>query len=103
MEVLLVAQNWAEPARLMVERLLLDVGADGLSGLWSLAKAAQQATLRLALDPYADPDLSMTHAAMDLGEVLEELEWSDPAVATLAVAVDMGDTRSVFTPGIAER
>ena len=73
-----MAQNWAEPARLMVERLLLDVGADGLSGLWSLAKAAQRATLRLALDPHADPDLSMTHAAMDLGELLEELEWSDP-------------------------
>jgi hypothetical protein len=91
LEVVLVAQNWAEPARLMVERLLLDVGADGLSGLWSLAKAAQQATLRLALDPYADSDLSMTHAAMDLGELIEELEWSNPAVATLAVAVDMGD------------
>jgi hypothetical protein len=85
-----MTQNWAEPARLMVERLLLDGGAYGLSGLWSLAKAAQQATLRLALDPAADPDLSMTHAAMDLGELLEELEWSDPAIATLAVSVDLG-------------
>ena len=90
LEVVLVTQNWADPARLMVQRLLLNVGSDRLSGLWSLAKAAQQATLRLALDPYADPDLSMTHAAMDLGELLEELEWSDPAVASLAVAVDMG-------------
>jgi hypothetical protein len=85
-----MAQNWAEPARLMVERLLLDHGSGGLSGLWSLAKAAQQATLRVALDPHADPDLSMTHAAMDLGELLEELEWADPTVATLAVAVEMG-------------
>ena len=86
-----MAQNWAEPARLMVERLLLDGGGDGLSGLWSLAKAAQRATLRLALDPWADPDLSMTHAAMDLGELLEELEWCDPAVVTRAVSVDLGD------------
>lgn len=69
-----MTQNWAEPARLMVERLLLDSDTYGLSGLWSLAKAAQQATLRLALDPAADPDLSMTHTAMDLGEALEELE-----------------------------
>lgn len=28
---------------------------------------------------------------MDLGELLEELEWSHPAVPTLAVAVDLGD------------
>jgi hypothetical protein len=33
----------------------------------------------------------MTHAAMDLGELLEELEWSDPVVATRAVPVDLGD------------
>jgi hypothetical protein len=91
LEVVSMAQNWAEPARLIVERLLLDVAADGLSGLWSLAKAAQRATLRLALDPYADPDLSMAQAAMDLGELLEELEWSDPAVVTRSVSVDLGD------------
>ena len=84
-------EYWAGPARLMVERLLLDAGGYGLSGLWSLAKAAQQATLRLALDPAVDPDLSMTHAAMDLGELLEELEWSHPAVPTCAVAVDLGE------------
>lgn len=90
-EVGVVTENWAEPARMMVQRLLLDAGPDGLSGLWSLAKAAQQATLRLALDPAADPDLSMTHAGMDLGELLEELEWSHPAVPTLAAAVDLGD------------
>jgi hypothetical protein len=84
-------QNWAEPARLMVERLLLDVGASQLSGLWSLTKAAQQVALRLALDPAVDSDLSMTHAAMDLAEALEELEWSDPAIAAVAVALDLGD------------
>ena len=86
-----MARNWTEPARLMVERLVFDGGGDGLSGLWSLAKAAQRATLRLALDPSADPDLSMTHAAMDLGELLEELEWFDPAVVTRSVSVDLGD------------
>jgi len=86
-----MARNWTEPARLMVERLVFDGGGDGLSGLWSLAKAAQRATLRLALDPPADPDLSMTPAAMDLGELLEELEWFDPAVVTRSVSVDLGD------------
>jgi len=86
-----MARNWTEPARLMVERLVFDGGGDGLSGLWSLAKAAQRATLRLALDPSADPDLSMTPAAMDLGELLEELEWFDPAVVTRSVSVDLGD------------
>jgi hypothetical protein len=54
-EVFSMTQNWVEPARVMVERILLDVGGDGLSGLWSLAKAAQRASLRLALDPSADP------------------------------------------------
>jgi MFS family permease len=33
----------------------------------------------------------MTCAAMDLGELLEELEWADPAVPTEAVAVHLGD------------
>jgi hypothetical protein len=86
-----VTENWAGPSRAMVERLLLDAGADGLAGLWSLAKAAQLATLRVALDPAADPDLSMTHAAMDLGELLEELEWVHPDARAGAVAVDLGD------------
>ena len=84
-------QNWTEPARLMIERLVVDAGAHELSGLWSLTKAAQQAALRLALDPAVDSDLSMTHAAMDLAEALEELEWSDPAICSVAVALDLGD------------
>ena len=37
----------------------------------------------------------MTHAAMDLAEALEELEWSDPAIATLAVALDLGNPPAV--------
>jgi hypothetical protein len=91
-EVDVVAENWAGPARLMVQRLLAGASGDGgLSGLWSLAKAAQLATLRLALDPATDPDLAMTHAGMDIGEVLEELEWAHPDVRLLAVAVDLGE------------
>lgn len=95
LEVMVMPQNWAEPARLMVERLLLDAGAHQLSGLWSLTKAAQQAALRLALDPAVDSDLSMTHAAMDLAEALEELEWSDPAICSVAVALDLDDPPAV--------
>jgi hypothetical protein len=91
LEVVLDGRELGEPARLMVEQLVLDGGGDGLSGIWSLAKAAQRATLGLAADPLADPDLSMTQAAMDLGELLEELEWSDPAVVTRSVSVDLGD------------
>ena len=89
-EVGVMTENWAEPARMMVERLLLDAGASGLSGLWSLAKAAQQATLRLALDPAADPDLSMTHAGMDLGELLEACQAAGPDPTAAA-----GDVRRV--------
>lgn len=87
----MLPQYWAEPARLMVERLLLEAGPDQLAGLWSLTKTAQQASLRLALDPVVDFDLSMTQAAMDLAEALEELEWSDPAIGTVAIALDLGD------------
>jgi hypothetical protein len=86
-----MSENWAEPARLMVQRSTADAGRDGLSRLWSLAKAAQQATLRLALDPSADRDLSIARAAMDLGELLEELEWSHPDIAGRSVALELGD------------
>lgn len=86
-----MTESWAEPARLMVARLVHDPGVAGLPGLWSLAKAAQRAALLVALDLSADADLSMTHVAMDLAEALEELEWSDPAIAAGAVALDLGD------------
>jgi hypothetical protein len=36
----------------------------------------------------------MTHAAMDLREVLEELEWAHPAVAMLAAGVNVADPLS---------
>jgi hypothetical protein len=92
LEVFSMTQNWDEPARLTIERLMLEAeAAHDLSGLWSLLKAAQQPTLRLAMNPLADPDLSMTHAAMDLREVLEELEWAHPAIPMMAVAVDVGE------------
>lgn len=86
-----MTESWTEPARLMVQHLVRDPGVAGLPGLWSLAKAAQRAALLVALDPSADADLAMTQAAMDLGELLEELEWADPAIPSLAVAVDLGD------------
>jgi hypothetical protein len=85
-----MTQNWDEPDQTAIEWLMLEAeAAHDLSGLWSLVKAGQQATLRIVLDSIADPDLSMTHAAMDLREVLEELEWAHPAVPMMADTVDV--------------
>jgi hypothetical protein len=95
MEVFSMTQNWDAPHWTTIEWLMLEgEAAHGLSGLWSLVKAAQHATLRIALDPAADPDLSMTHAAMDLREVLEELEWAHPAFPMMVVPVDVGEPLS---------
>jgi hypothetical protein len=76
---------WTRPACLLVDRL-----GPGFEGLWSLVYAAQHGALRLALDRQADGDLSLTLAAMDLGEALEELEWAHPQLPAIAVAVDLG-------------
>ena len=76
---------WMQPARVLVDRL-----DHGLAGLWSLTYAAQHGALRLALDRDVDGDLSLTLAAMDLGEALEDLEWAHPDLPTVAVAVDLG-------------
>jgi hypothetical protein len=90
-----MTQNGDEPDQTPIDWLVLEAEtAHDLSGLWSLVIAAQQATLRIALDPSADSDLSMTHAAMDLREVLEELEWAHPAVPMLADAVKVGEPLS---------
>jgi len=90
-----MTQKWDEPARLNIAWLMSEAeAAHDLSGLWSLVKAAQQATRALALNPSTDPDLSMTHPAMDLREVLEELEWAHPAVP-MAGAVDVGQTPAI--------
>jgi hypothetical protein len=79
LEVFSMTQNRDEPVRMTIDWVILEAdAAHDLSGLWSPVKAAQQLTLRLALDPSADPDLSMTHLVMDLREVLEELEWGTP-------------------------
>lgn len=76
---------WTQPARVLVD------GVDGgLAGLWSLVFAAQHGALRLALDRGLDSDLSLTLAAMDLGEALEDLEWAHPDLPTVGVAVDLG-------------
>jgi len=76
---------WTEPARVLVDRT-----DHGLAGLWSLVFAAQHGALRLALDRHLDGDLSLTLAAMDLGEALEDLEWASPDLPAVAVAVDLG-------------
>ena len=80
-----VSTLWTRPARVLVDR-----AAPDLPGLWSLLYAAQRGALRLALDTRADGDLSLTLAAMDLGEALEELEWNHPDLAGGAVALDLG-------------
>ena len=76
---------WTEPAQVLVDRLEAD-----LVGLWSLTYAAQHGTLQLALDPGLDRDLSLTLTAMDLGDALEDLEWTHPDLPTAAVALDLG-------------
>lgn len=90
-----MTQNNDEPDQAAIAWLMLEVeAAHDLAGLWSLVKAAQQATLRIALDPVAGTDLSMTHAAMDLREVLEELEWAHPGVPMMADVLDVGEPLS---------
>jgi len=83
--VVAVSVPWTVPARVLVERL-----DDGLDALWSLVYAAQIGTLHLAVKPELDADLSLTQAAMDLGEAVEELEWAHPDLPAGAVAVDLG-------------
>ena len=62
----------------------------GMEGLWSLIYAAQRGVLRLALDPHLDRDLSLTFAAIDLGEAIGELEWAYPQLPATSPAVDLG-------------
>jgi hypothetical protein len=76
---------WTQPARVLVDGL-----DGGFEGLWSLVFAAQHGALRLALDRGMDDDLSLTLAAMDLGEALEDLEWAHPDLPAVAVALDLG-------------
>jgi hypothetical protein len=66
-----------------------------LAGLWSLVFAAQHGALRLALDRGLDGDLSLTLAAMDLGEALEDLEWAVDLGPAPADAVS--DCRAAIT------
>jgi hypothetical protein len=61
-EVFSMTQNWGEPVRMTIEWMMFEAeAAHDPFRVWSLVKAAQQLTLRLALDPSTDPDLSMTH------------------------------------------
>ena len=76
--------SWRQPAQVLVARCA------GMEGLWSLIYAAQHGVLRLALDPYLDRDLSLTYAAIDLGEAIGELEWTYPQLPATSPAVDLG-------------
>lgn len=76
--------SWRQPAQVLVERCA------GMEGLWSLIYAAQHGVLRLALDPHLDRDLSLTYAAIDLGEAIGELEWIHPQLPATSPAVDLG-------------
>jgi len=77
--------SWTEPARELVDRL----GA-GMDALWALLFAAQHGALRLALVVPLDDDPSLTEAAVDLGEALEELEWVRPQLPSGGLAVGLG-------------
>lgn len=76
--------SWRQSAQVLVERCV------GMEGLWSLIYAAQRGVLRLALDPHLDRDLSLTYAAIDLGEAVGELEWAYPQLPARSPAVDLG-------------
>jgi len=77
--------SWTEPARELVGRL----GA-GMDALWALLFAAQHGALQLALVVALGDDRSLTEAAVDLGEALEELEWVRPQLTSGGLAVDLG-------------
>jgi hypothetical protein len=80
---------WMVPARVLVAQL-----DRGIEGLWSLVYAAQVGVLQLALGRGpgggVEGDLTLTLAAMDLGEAIEELEWHHPDLPAVASAVDLG-------------
>jgi len=84
-----VTVSWTQAAEVLVRHSDL-----GVEGVWTLTRAAQHALLTLALDARRDSDLSLTLASMDLGEVLEELEWADPDLPGRAATVDLGPTPS---------
>jgi len=80
-----MSDQWMPSARVLVDRL-----EHGLEGLWSLVFAAQNGALRLAQDRELDGDLSLTLAAMELGEALEELEWTDPGLPAASISLVLG-------------
>jgi len=80
-----MSDQWMPSARVLVDRV-----EHGLEGLWSLVFAAQNGALRLAQDRELDGDLSLTLAAMELGEALEELEWTDPELPAVATSLVLG-------------
>src|SRR5450756_1232608 len=74
--------TWDETAKVLVERANAD-----WEGIWTLTYAAGRATADLGVvAPMADA-VELTYAAMDLGEVREELEWVRPDLPARCPAV----------------
>ncbi len=80
-----MSMSWAAPAGVLVDR------ADaGWAGIWSLTFAAGVATVTLAAQEDADPDLGLAYAGADLNAALCEVEAVHPEVLVEAAAVDLG-------------
>lgn len=67
-----------------------DVGSEHLAGVWTLAYAAERATLRLAAGLGAEDEVRWTETAVELSAALAELERADPSLPGVAAAVDLG-------------
>lgn len=80
-----MSMSWSAPAGVLVER-----SDAGWAGIWSLTFAAGVATVSLAAQPGADPDLALAFAGADLNAALCEVEAVHPEVLGEAAAVDLG-------------
>lgn len=67
-----------------------DAGSEHLADVWTLAYAAERATLRLAAAPGAEGEVRWTETAVELSAALAELERADPSLPGVAAAVDLG-------------
>jgi hypothetical protein len=81
-----VTVAWTEPA----ERLARSLPDRGLAGLWALLHTAELAVLQLALLPGLNDDLTLTEAAFDLREAVEELEWLHADLPLRGRAANLG-------------
>jgi len=84
--------TWDESAKVLVEHADAD-----WEGIWTLTYAAGRATADLGVvAPMADA-VELTYAAMDLGEVRQELEWLRPDLPARCPAVSLGPPDPVDT------